>query len=224
MKFLFYLVDEYKKAEPPTHVKLTVSMLKKTLNHLPAKDKSTKLLALDILRNGLEIIRDFEDELLPVVHLIWSPLTQRFQESEPLIVNLSFHLLETLARLSKDFIRSRTSKYVYYTNITLAYIPFLTIYDLFFSVFRDVLPAILEALSKLAKESYLKDKGAVYRCSQSYKLQETILNNLGRILNYLDSLEADFVKSALIVANYLSNKQPQPLQVLLIYFFYYVIH
>lgn len=85
--------------------------MKKSLNYLPSKDKSTKVLTLDILNNGLEVIRDYEDELLPVVHLIWSPLVERFKETqEPIIVNLSFQLLETLARLSKDFIRSRTSK------------------------------------------------------------------------------------------------------------------
>lgn len=105
------LVEEYKKPDPPYHIKITVSILKKTLNYLPAKDKSTKLLALDIMRNGFEIIRDWEDELLPLVHLAWSPLTERFKDyKEPLIINLSFQLLETLAKLSKDFIRSRTSK------------------------------------------------------------------------------------------------------------------
>lgn len=81
---------------------------------MPAKQKSTKLLSLDIIRRGVEVIRNYEDELLPVVHLVWSPLIERFKEiDEPLIVNLSFQLLQTLAKLSKDFIRSRTSMYCY---------------------------------------------------------------------------------------------------------------
>lgn len=92
---------------------MAVSVLKRALHFLPSKDKRCKLLALEILRNGLEVIKDWEDELLPIVHQIWSPLVDRFTESEePLIVNLSFQLLVVMARVSKDFIRARTVKYV----------------------------------------------------------------------------------------------------------------
>lgn len=93
------------------HINLTVAVLSRSLHFLPSKDKTKKLLALDILSNGLEILRDFENELLPIVHQIWSPLVQRFKEfDEPLIINHSFLLLVTLARLSKEFIRMRTTK------------------------------------------------------------------------------------------------------------------
>lgn len=103
--------DEYKKPVAPSHVNMTVSILKRTLHFLPSKDRKSKLLALEVLRNGLEVVRDWEDDLLPIVHQIWSPLVNRFLEhKEPLIVNLSFQLLVTMARLSKDFIRTRTTK------------------------------------------------------------------------------------------------------------------
>lgn len=93
------------------HINMVVATLKRTLNFLPSKDRRCKLLALEVLRNGLEVIRDWEDELLPIVHQIWSPLVDRFLEhKEPLIVNLSFQLLVVMARLSKDFIRARTAK------------------------------------------------------------------------------------------------------------------
>lgn len=78
---------------------------------MPSKDRNRKLLVLDILNSGLEVIKDLEDELLPIVHLIWSPLVGRFKEyQDPLIINYCFQLLMTLARLSKDFIRMRTVK------------------------------------------------------------------------------------------------------------------
>lgn len=104
-------VEEYKKPVAPNHVNMTVAILKRTLHFLPSKERRCKLLALEILRYGLEVIRDWEDELLPIVHQIWSPLVDRFAEfQEPLIINLSFQLLVVMARLSKDFIRARTIK------------------------------------------------------------------------------------------------------------------
>ncbi|XP_057672878.1 TELO2-interacting protein 1 homolog isoform X1 [Diorhabda carinulata] len=187
-------VKEYEKPEPPLHIKITVLILQRSLNFLPSKDRLIKLSVLEILSNALEIIRDWEDELLPIVHQIWSPLVQRFKEhNEPLIINLSFQLLEILARLSKEFIRMRTSK--------------------------EVLPDILIVLEKLSKDSYLKDKGSVYRYSQSYKLQVTILERLGKILIYLDVSEENMIKALNCVRIYLSNKQPLPLQTAAIAFF-----
>ncbi|KAK9879243.1 hypothetical protein WA026_004092 [Henosepilachna vigintioctopunctata] len=130
-------VEEYKKPEAPHHIKLTVAILKRSLNFLPSNEKDRKLLVLEILRDGLEIIREFEDELLPMVHLIWHPLVGRFKETDsPVIINYSFLLLTTMARISKEFIRMRTIK--------------------------DVLPSILNVLKNLSKESYLKDRGSAY--------------------------------------------------------------
>lgn len=103
--------EEYKKPEPPQHIKLTSAILRRTLHFLPSKSKEIKILSLEILKNGLEVVRDYEDELLPIVHQIWSPLVNRFKtDDDPLIFNLSFQLLIILARLSKEFIRSRTVK------------------------------------------------------------------------------------------------------------------
>lgn len=102
---------EHNKPDPPEHIKLTVKVLKTSLNYLPSKKQQEKLLVIDILKHGTQVISDWEDELLPIVHLIWSPLINRFKEhSDPLIVNRSFELLCVLATTSKDFIRKRTSE------------------------------------------------------------------------------------------------------------------
>lgn len=93
------------------HISITVAILKTSLHFLPSKDKNRKLLVLEILNGGLEVIKDWEDELLPIVHQIWSPLVGRFKEyQDPLIINYSFQLLMSLARHSKEFIRIRTIK------------------------------------------------------------------------------------------------------------------
>lgn len=104
-------MEDVQKVKPPNYVQLTVQVLQRCLNFLPSKNQTRKLLVLGILKDGLEIIKEWEDNLLPLVHHIWSPLVDRFKErNEPLILNRSFELLITLARLSKDFIRSRTAK------------------------------------------------------------------------------------------------------------------
>lgn len=108
---MFFSVEEFTKPDPPMHIKITVAILKTSLNFLPSKDRNRKILVLEILNRGLEVIKNWEDELLPIVHQIWSPLVGRFKEYEdPLIINYSFQLLMTLARVSTEFIRMRTIK------------------------------------------------------------------------------------------------------------------
>lgn len=80
--------------------------------------------------------------------------------------------------------------------------------------FRDVLPLITGIMTKLSKESYLKDKGSSYRYTQSYKLQLAVLQNLANVLTYLDMNDKDIESTIDCVFLYLGNKQPLPLQVM----------
>lgn len=95
----------------PLFVEMTVSILKTCVHFLPSKNREQKLLVLAILQEGLLILKMWENELLPIVHAIWSPFVSRFAEtSDHLLINRSFGLLCTLAQTAKDFIRSRTLK------------------------------------------------------------------------------------------------------------------
>jgi hypothetical protein len=99
------------KKKLPLFVEMTVSLLKRCIHFLPSRKKEQKLLVLAILQEGLLILESWENELLPVVHSIWSPFVNRFAEtSDHLLVNRSFSLLCVLAQTAKDFIRSRTLK------------------------------------------------------------------------------------------------------------------
>ncbi|GLV45261.1 Telo2 interacting protein 1 [Carabus blaptoides fortunei] len=179
--------EDYKKTEPPEIIKLTVSVLKRSLNFLPSKNRERKLLVLNILIDGLELISDFENELLPLVHLIWSPLTDRFKENEDsLEISKSFELLIVLAKLSKDFIRHRTSK--------------------------NIFSNICGHLKNLAEKSYLKDRGSAYRYTQDYKFQLNLLSNLAQLITNLDMTEQDVEKAMDAASPYLSDRQPLPLQ------------
>ncbi|XP_031333616.1 TELO2-interacting protein 1 homolog isoform X2 [Photinus pyralis] len=178
------IVDKTKR---PFHIVLIINLLTRILNFLPSKDKSRKLLVLDILIDGLEVLGEWENDLLPLVHKVWEPLIGRFKETdEYLIIHRSYQLLVTLARLSKDFIRSRTTK--------------------------DVLPDILKILKGLSEHSYLKDHGAAYRYTQAYKLQLTMLQHLGRLVIDIDMVDTHITTVMQTVVCYLSVKQPIPLQ------------
>lgn len=99
------------KKKLPLFVEMTVSVLKRCIHFLPSKKREQKLLVLAILQEGLLILETWENELLPIVHAIWSPFVNRFAEtSDHLLVNRSFGLLCILAQTAKDFIRSRTLK------------------------------------------------------------------------------------------------------------------
>lgn len=101
-------VEEEVKPKVPKHIEFVLIILKICLKFISSKKLEDKLLVLETINFGLQIIETYEDELLPLVHLIWYNFAERFKESEALIVDRSFNLLVTLARLSKDFIRQRT--------------------------------------------------------------------------------------------------------------------
>ncbi|XP_069692275.1 TELO2-interacting protein 1 homolog isoform X2 [Periplaneta americana] len=179
--------SDEKKEKLPLHVELTVSVLKRCLHFLPTRKREQKLLVLSILKEGLHILEVWENELLPIVHAIWSPFVNRFAEtSDPLVVNRSFALLCVMAQTAKDFIRARTLK--------------------------QVLQPLCDTLSKSAPESRKKDKGSAYRFTQLFKLQLQLLSELGDLVINLNLQERQLDQVMTAAAPYLSSLQPRPLQ------------
>lgn len=179
-------LDEQKK-KLPLHVELTVSVLKRCLHFLPTRKREQKILVLSILKEGLLILEAWENELLPIVHEIWSPFVNRFAEiSDPLVVNRSFSLLCVMAQTAKDFIRARTLK--------------------------QVLHPLCDLLTRSAPESRKKDKGSAYRFTQLFKLQLQVLVELGDLVVNLSLQERQLDQVMAAAAPYLSCLQPQPLQ------------
>lgn len=66
------------------------------------------------IQEGLEILTNWENQLLPIVHVLWHPLVDRFYDENVLIINRAWQLLIVVAHVSKDFIRHRTLKYVFH--------------------------------------------------------------------------------------------------------------
>ena len=86
--------------------------MKRCLHFLPSQDFNISSTAMLTLIEGALILRQWENELLPIVHELWHPLVDRFQNSNPLIVNRAWQLFCCLAEVAQDFIRSRTLKLV----------------------------------------------------------------------------------------------------------------
>lgn len=105
--YLLYVPDK-KDKKLPTHIKIIIEVMKRCIHFLPLKDVQKSLMAMQTLQEGLPILVEWEDELLPIVHQMWHPLTDRFNDKNVLIINHAWQLLHVLANVSNDFIRSRT--------------------------------------------------------------------------------------------------------------------
>ncbi|XP_047517372.1 TELO2-interacting protein 1 homolog isoform X2 [Pieris napi] len=187
--------DTVTKEKPPLpkHIEVTITILKRCINFVPAKNRDDAILTLQILTLGLPVIKDYEDELLPLVHQTWGPLVTRFEDADTAVLRRALDVLVTLAMLSKDFIRHRTLK--------------------------EVLPKLYKQLHTLSIESHLKDTGSSYRLSPPFHLQIAALTALAPLATELRLSEDDLEEAMKCVSIYLSRKQPKPLQALAIQFF-----
>lgn len=102
-----YVPDKQDK-KLPTHIKIIIEVIKRCMHFLPSKDVQKSLMAMQTLQESLPILIEWEDELLPIVHQLWHPLTDRFKDENVLVINHAWQLLHVLANVSNDFIRSRT--------------------------------------------------------------------------------------------------------------------
>ncbi|XP_043265023.1 TELO2-interacting protein 1 homolog isoform X1 [Colletes gigas] len=178
--------QEEQKQNIPPYVKMIEDVMKHCLHFLPSKDIKQSLIAMSTLQEGLKILAEWENRLLPIVYLLWSPLVDRFHDENVLIINRAWQLLNVLAYLSKDFIRSRTLK--------------------------QVLPALSKFLSSSAKESYNKSSENIYKFTQTYKLQKELLSTLGQTTKNLHILERETWNILGIAEPYLSKNQHPSLQ------------
>ncbi|XP_060879820.1 TELO2-interacting protein 1 homolog isoform X1 [Metopolophium dirhodum] len=176
--------DEDNKKPLPPYIQMVLSIMKRVLHYLPSKHNS---LPLQILNEGLNVISNYENQLLPMVHKIWSPLCTKFNNNtDDIVFREAFNVLTTMASTAKDFIRSRSLK--------------------------QVLPTIIERLASNAKESNNVLKGSVYFTSHKYKMQYTILSGLADFVLNLNFLEKDMYDVSNSVAHYLEKDQPIELQ------------
>ncbi|XP_075231427.1 telo2 interacting protein 1 isoform X2 [Lycorma delicatula] len=182
------IIENEKKDDIPICMQLVIDIVQRSLHFLPSKDPMLRILVLQVLDEGVLLLSMYPNQLLPVVHAVWSPLVNRFQleSNEPLVMNRAFKLLQTLASTSKDFIR--------------------------FRVLREVLPPVCNVLKNKAAESILKDTKSAYRLTQQYKLQKCLLEGLGQLAVDIELTEYNINEIMDAATPYLNSLQPQPLQ------------
>ncbi|XP_028175384.1 TELO2-interacting protein 1 homolog isoform X2 [Ostrinia furnacalis] len=187
--------DKVTEEKPPLpqHITVLIAILKRCAHFSASCPRDDAILALQVLESGLRLLRDRDDQLLPLVHLAWAPLVARFETEEPVVLRRALSLLVAMAELSKDFILSRCVK--------------------------EVLPRLYQWLRKAAADSHLKDAGSYYRSSAAYLLQIAALASLPSLAVHLRLQDAPLDDAMTAVDAYLSNKQPKTLQTLAVNFF-----
>lgn len=133
------VTEEDNEEKPiPQHIQLIVSVANRLVHVLPTKCVMDKIMILEvsliafknykknsllkninffcfvlqILMDTLLLLCENENQLLPVVHKLWSPLVNRFKydNKDFLVLRRCFELLCVMAVTARDFIRSRTLK------------------------------------------------------------------------------------------------------------------
>ncbi|XP_698602.6 TELO2-interacting protein 1 homolog [Danio rerio] len=172
------------KKELPLHIQIAKDVMERCIHLLSDPSLRIRLKVLDILELCVCILREQEDELLPMVHRCWPALLHRLTNDDPLAVPRAFKVLCVLGDSCGDFLRRRVSK--------------------------EVLPRLTASLVKQAEIS--ARSGPVYTHTLAYKLQLAVLQGLGSLCVKLDLMDADLDHVLDACVPYLSCRQPIRLQ------------
>ncbi|XP_078392720.1 TELO2-interacting protein 1 homolog isoform X2 [Cetorhinus maximus] len=172
------------KKELPAHIQIAKDVMERCIHLLSDKSVKLRLKVLDVLELCVVVLQCNVNELLPMVHRLWSPLVQKLTSDDPLVILRAFKVLCKLADGSGDFLRSRVSK--------------------------DILPKVTRYLVSQAPVS--TKAGPIYSHTLSYKLQLAELQGLGKLCEKLDLGETDLDMVASTCLPYLSSRQPLKLQ------------
>lgn len=94
----------------PIHIDIVKKILYQVVKFINSKRISHQILALECLIDGLPLLQNYENYLLPLVHAIWKPFIAKCRQEDPLVLNRCFTLFSTLAETAKDFIAKRSSE------------------------------------------------------------------------------------------------------------------
>lgn len=87
---------------------ITVNIVKCCIPHISTRDNNTKLLAMETISIGLDIIHENENELLPIIHSVWDVFMQQYiRNNSPAILRYYFHFLNQVASHAKEFINNQ---------------------------------------------------------------------------------------------------------------------
>jgi hypothetical protein len=173
----------------PLHVKLQTLCLDKCQHFVSNPDKQIRLRVIEVIRElSRNLATEHEDEFLPLVHKLWSPLMQRFNLDDLIIKVRIVYLLFDLSVLCGDFINSRFVK-------------------------EFLKPRLCQFMFEQSRLSMNHDQTYIY--TNIFKLQVSILTNIDKmcILFDIKDLDLEFIVERMIL-NHLDRRQPKRLQLL----------
>ncbi|CAO1427008.1 unnamed protein product [Diamesa serratosioi] len=100
--------EEESPDQLPDHIALVLKILNSTTQFFAARNAFESVLVHELFLDGLEIIKNYENELLPLVHQLWYPFTKQFQMNNLVVLQYSFNLLTYIASIARDFIHKRS--------------------------------------------------------------------------------------------------------------------
>ncbi|XP_023292391.2 uncharacterized protein LOC111675781 [Lucilia cuprina] len=179
----------------PRHILMIKTILQQVIKFLTSSELQLQILSLECLTCGIPLLRGYDNELLPLIHLTWSPLVEKFRQKNALVLNRCFSLLEILATYGKDFITKRS--------------------------LDDVMPFLKNFLQQAAVHSA---KETITVQTQEYKLQLKLLEAFPNLIKCLDLDGKHLNDISEIISIYLSKEQPKDLQIQAIEYFRVLRH
>ncbi|ALC45462.1 CG16908 [Drosophila busckii] len=169
----------------PRHIELTKEILTQVIKFLPNSEQTQQILALECLATGFPLLADYENELLPLVHLVWQPLVEKFRQKDAPVLGRCFSLLHILGIHAKDFILKRS--------------------------LSDVVPQLKQFLRAASAHSCTESS---LTPTQEHKLQLKLLQSLAPFIRSLQIEGKPLHELLNVLALYLSQAQPKEMQTL----------
>ncbi|KAH8347101.1 hypothetical protein KR059_005208 [Drosophila kikkawai] len=184
-------VPEPMKPVLPRHVEMVKDILSQVIKFVSTAEQSQQIAAIECFSSGLPLLAAYENELLPLVHLVWQPLVEKFRQKDALVLNRCFTLLHLLGIYAKDFILKRS--------------------------LSDVIPQLKQFLKAASRHSSTEAKQQAK--TQEYKLQLKLLQSLADFILGLQIEGKHLHELMSTAALYLAQEQPPELQTLARQFF-----
>lgn len=92
----------------PRHIEMVKTILYQSSKFIFHTEQCYQIMALECLIQGVPLLKNYEDALLPLVHSFWSPLMEKFRQQDAIILNRCFTLYAVVAENARDFITKRS--------------------------------------------------------------------------------------------------------------------
>uniref|UniRef100_A0A158PC83 DUF3730 domain-containing protein n=1 Tax=Angiostrongylus cantonensis TaxID=6313 RepID=A0A158PC83_ANGCA len=185
---------EIQKRPPPLPITSVENVLLRTTHLLSSSLLPIRILVLKILYEGLWVMRNFDDSLLPTIHQNWEALILRFSDQEFEVRKACVKVVAQMVKVSKTFVYRRVRYQMWplmekwlssestrnYSPVSSAYKYQLLLIescaDIWIGI--DALPADVELLLKVLR---LYDRG-----STNTQLKLAAAKAMGRLEGYLE--------------------------------------